>query len=188
MRDFTLLPVRFGTVTHDFASAIPDIRKLLDKRFQEFDRLLSDMEGKVEVGLKALWRDEKAVFEEIVAENAAIRRLRNSLAGRPAEAIRLEAVPLGELVKEALERKKSKEAARILAPLRRLAGRGQENDIIVDRMITNAAFLVEAGRQGEFDGAMAQLDKEWGHRVIFKYVGPVPPYNFVNIVVHWEEL
>lgn len=188
MRDFTLLPVRFGTVTHDFASAIPDIQKLLEKRRQEFDGLLSDMDGRVELGLKALWRDEKAVFQEILAENAAIRRLRNSLAGKPPAAIRREGVPLGELVKEALERKKTREAATILAPLRGLAARVQESDTIVDRMIVNAAFLVDKGREGEFDQAVSKLDKELAHRVALKYVGPVPPYNFVNIVVNWEEL
>ena len=39
MKDFTLLPVRFGTVA-DPASPTRDIQKLLEKRFQELDRLL----------------------------------------------------------------------------------------------------------------------------------------------------
>ncbi|MFH1560617.1 MAG: GvpL/GvpF family gas vesicle protein [Chloroflexota bacterium] len=187
MKEFTLLPVRFGTVAKA-ASATQDIQKLLEKRFQEFDRLLADMEGKVELGLKALWRDEKAIFEEIVAENYAIRRLRNSLAGKPAAALRFEAVPLGEMVKKALGEKKRRETPGVLAPLRRVASRVQENDIIVDRMIVNAAFLVDEGRQGEFDRAVSKLDEELEQRVLFKYVGPVPPYNFVNITVNWQEL
>ena len=29
-------------------------------------------------------------------------------------------------------------------------------------------------------------DAEMQKRVMFKYVGPVPPYNFVNIVIHWD--
>jgi hypothetical protein len=187
MREFTLLPVRFGTVAN-VASATQDIQKLLERRFQEFDQLLAEIEGKVELGLKASWRDEKAIFEEIVAENPDIRRLRNSLAGKPAVALRFEAVPLGEMVKKALEQKKRREAPAILAPLRRVASRIQENETIVDRMIVNAAFLVDEGRQGEFDGAVNKLDAEQGHRVSFKYVGPVPPYNFVNVTVNWDEL
>jgi hypothetical protein len=188
MREFSLLPVRFGTVTNDFASAIPDIQKLLDKRFREFDALLTDMGGKVELGLKALWRDEKAIFDEIVAGNPDIRRLRDSLAGKPPAVVRFEGVRLGELVKAALGRKKSREAATILAPFRRAAIRVQENDVILDRMILNAAFLVDKGSQGEFDQLVSKLDAELGHRVIFKYVGPAPPYNFVNITVNWEDL
>ena len=188
IRDFTLLPVRFGSVTNDFASAIPDIRKLLEKRSQEFDRLLVDMQGKVELGLKALWRDEKAIFEEIVAENQGIRRLRNSLRRKSPEVVRFEGIPLGERVKKALEHKKSREAAGLLAPLRRVAPRVHENEVIVDRMLFNAAFLVDQSREGEFDQAARRLDEEWGHRINFKYTGPNPPYNFVNIIVNWEEL
>ena len=188
MREFTLLPVRFGTVTHDSTSAIPDIRKLLEKRFKEFDKLLVDMEGKVELGLKALWRDEKAIFQEILAENAAIRRLRNSLAGKKTAALRYEAVPLGKKVKEALDRKRSGEAARILALLKRLACRTQQNDVVMDRMVLNAAFLVDQSREGEFDQAVRKLDEEWGRRINFKYTGPNPPWNFVDIIINWEEI
>ena len=51
------LPVRFGTVTAR-ASAHEDIRRLLAKRCQEFQGLLDLMEGRVELGLKALLTDE----------------------------------------------------------------------------------------------------------------------------------
>jgi len=54
-------------------------------------------------------------------------------------------------------------------------------------MVLNAAFLVDEARQVEFDAAVERLDQEMGKRLIFKYVGPVPPYNFVNIVVTWED-
>ena len=188
MREFTLLPVRFGTLTQNSSSAIPDIRTLLEKRFEEFDKLLADMEGKVELGLKALWKDEKAIFQEILAENAAIRRLRNSLAGKKTAALRYQAVPLGEKVKEALDRKRSGEAARILTPLKRLACRTQQNDVVMDRMVFNTAFLVDQSREGEFDQAVTKLDEEWGHRINFKYTGPNPPWNFVDIIVNWEEI
>ena len=187
MREFTLLPVRFGTIT-DSASPIENIQKLLSSRFEEFNRLLRDMEGKVELGLKAFWRDEKAVFEEIVNENADIRRLRNSLLGKPPEAIRFEGIPLGRMVKEALDRKRSQEAAKILLPLRPIAHRVRENDTLVDRAIVNAAFLVDGKREQDFDQAIRRLDEKLNNRVAFKYVGPVPPYNFVNIVVNWQEL
>jgi hypothetical protein len=187
MREFTLLPVRFGTVT-DSTSPLEDVQTLLSSRFEEFNRLLKDMEGKVELGLKAFWRDEKAVFEEIVAENADIRRLRNSLSGKPPGAIRYEGIRLGEMVKEALDRKRSQEAAKILLPLQPIAQRVRENDTLVDRAIVNAAFLVDRKREPDFDQAIRRLDEKLGNRVAFKYVGPVPPYNFVNIVVNWQEL
>jgi hypothetical protein len=36
------------------------------------------------------------------------------------------------------------------------------------------------------DEAVKRLDEEFSDRLMFKYVGPAPPYNFVNIVVNWE--
>ena len=187
MREFTLLPVRFSTVT-DSADPVGAIQKLLSARFKEFHGLLREMEGKAELGLKAFWRNEKAVFEEIVAENADIRKLRNSLSGKSPEAIRFDGIPLGRLVKEALGRKRSQEAARILLPLRPIAHRVRENDTLVDRAIVNAAFLVDKKREQDFDQAIRLLDEKLSDRAAFKYVGPVPPYNFVNIVVNWDEL
>ena len=187
MREFTLLPVRFGTVTNS-TSPLQDIQKLLSNRFEEFQKLLADMEGKVELGLKAFWRDEKAVFEEIVAENAAIRRLRDSLSRKSPEATHFDRIGLGEMVKEALNRKRAKEAAEILPPLRRVAHSVRENEVLADRMVVNAAFLVDKVRGPEFDQAVSKLDEQLSERVALKYVGPAPPYNFVNIVVNWQEL
>jgi len=187
MREFTLLPVRFGTVT-DSASPVQDIRKLLASRSDEFKKLLREMEDKVELGVKAFWRDEKAVFEEIVAENADIRRLRNSLSGKSSEATHFGRIRLGEMVKEALERKRAREGARILLPLRRVAHSVRENEVLGDRMIVNAAFLVDRARETEFDHAVSKLDEQLSERVVFKYVGPAPPYNFVSILVNWKEL
>jgi hypothetical protein len=187
MREFTLLPVRFGTVTNS-TSPLQDVQKLLSSRFEEFHRLLRDMESKVELGLKASWRDEKAIFEEIVAETADIRRLRNSLSGQPPQATHFDRIRLGEMVKEALNRKRAKEAAKILAPLRRIAHSVRENDVLADRMVVNAALLVDKVRGPEFDQAVNELDEQVGERIALKYVGPAPPYNFVNIVVNWKEL
>ena len=187
MMEFTLLPVRFGTVA-DSASPTQDIQKLLRNRFEEFSRLLGDMEGKVELGLKAFWRDEKAVFEEIVAENAGIRRLRRSLSRKSPEATHFDRIRLGEMVKEALNRKRAKKAAEILLPLRRIAHSVRENEVLADRMIVNAAFLVDRSREPEFDQAVRELDEQLGQRIAIKYIGPVPPYNFINIVVNWKEL
>jgi len=52
-------------------------------------------------------------------------------------------------------------------------------------MVLNGAFLVDAAKESDFDEAVQSLDQDFGDRLMFKYVGPVPPYNFVNIVVNW---
>ena len=48
-------------------------------------------------------------------------------------------------------------------------------------MIVNAAFLVDRGWEKEFDSKVAELDRKYAERIRFKYIGPGPPYNFVNL-------
>lgn len=187
MKETTLLPVRFGTIA-DSASSAEDIKKLLAVRFEEFHNLLMEMQDKVELGLKAFWRDEKAIFDEIVAENIDIRRLRDSMSLKSPEAAHFERIRLGKMIEEAINHKKAREATQILTPLRLIACSTKENPLLATRIIVNAAFLVDKAREPEFDREVEQLDKQLGKRMAIKYVGPVPVYNFVNIVVNWQEI
>ncbi len=189
---FTVLPIRFGTVTKPGTTTpVEDIRhKLLDRKSDELGDLYRQMDGRVELGLKALWRDEKAIFEELVAENRAIRTARGALLprmSRPAETTRFDRMRLGETVKAALDRKREKEAKNLLARVAPLAERVQENKTVMDKMVLNAAFLVHKENEAAFDAAVAALNEELGERMVLKYTGPVPPFNFCEIVVTWDE-
>ncbi len=187
MREQTVLPVRFGTVARS-ESPVASVQRLLERRAEEFNRLLCEMEGKVELGLKALWRDEDALFEEIVTEDGEIRALRDALRRRPDGASARARIRLGEMVKAALARKRAGEATGIISSLRGIADRIADNTVLLDRMILNTAFLVRQEREVEFDRAIASLDEELGPRIRLRYTGPVAPYNFVRIVVNWEEI
>jgi hypothetical protein len=50
-------------------------------------------------------------------------------------------------------------------------------------MIINAAFLVEKEKEPEFDQQVHKLADEFGEKIRFNYVGTVPPFNFVNLVI-----
>lgn len=183
MREFVILPVRFGTVGPS-TEAIQE--QVLNGRYEELNRLVAEMEGRVELGLKAFWYEE-VIFQEIVEENPPIRRLSDTLMSRPAEETYYDRIRLGEMVGAAMERKRDEDAEEILARLRPLTYKTRTNKVITDRMVLNGAFLVDQSCEAEFDEAVQKLDAQMGHRLMFKYVGLVPPYNFVNIVVHWEE-
>ena len=58
---------------------------------------------------------------------------------------------------------------------------------MMDRMVLNTAFLVSKNRERECDEVVKRLDEEAGERMVFKYTGPDPPFNFCEIVVNWEE-
>ncbi len=183
MTEFDLLPVRFGTVA---TSAELIENRLLALRYEEFTALLEGMHGRIELGLKAFWH-EGIAFEEVVKENEKARRLRNALQGRSLEESYYERIQLGEEVEKTMNAIRARDEELILSRLKPFSHKTKTNKIVSDRMVLNAAFLIDRENGPAMDEAVKRLDEEFSHRLMFKYVGPAPPYNFVNIVVNWEE-
>jgi hypothetical protein len=181
MEHFTLLPVRFGTVA---ANADELEQRLLKPRYEELTGLLEQMRDRIELGLKAFWH-EGAALEEVVRDNEPIRRMRDSLNGRSLAESYYDRIRLGEAVEKALAQKRARDEEAILSRIRPFVHKTRANKIVSDRMVLNAAFLVDREHGPEVDEAVRKLDAELNDRLMFKYVGPVPPYNFVNIVVNW---
>ena len=61
------------------------------------------------------------------------------------------------------------------------------NDTYGELMIINAAFFVEKEKEPDFDRQVQLLDEKYCQEVTFKYVGPLPPFNFVNISINTED-
>lgn len=184
MEKFTVLPVRFCTI----AEQEEDIKeKVLKARYAEFKHLLNEMKEKVELGVRAIWTNMEEIFAEIVTENKVIAQLKEKIAKETSPSRRHAGMmKVGEMVKEALDRKKEKEAREVLAVLKPLSVDAKENKIYGDRNIANFAFLVKKANERDFDAKIGKLAEEYEPRKEIKYVGPVPPYNFVEIVVTWS--
>jgi hypothetical protein len=71
--------------------------------------------------------------------------------------------------------------------LKTAAVASRSNKPIGDRMILNAAFLVERDREKVFDDAVKEISRRYEDLLNFKYTGPWPPYNFVNIKLKLEK-
>jgi hypothetical protein len=181
MKQYPMLPVRFGTIGEGI-ELIKD--KVLNARYNELKGLLKYVEDKIELGLKALWTNTEALFREIVDENKDIRLLRDRLMSRAVSGQQNQ-VQLGEMVKKALETKKEHEEKAILGLLKDLWVEHKTNNVFGDQMVTNSAFLVQKDREKAFDDVMDRLTTKYNGKMKFKYVGPVPPCNFVEIVVKW---
>ena len=184
MKEFdSVLPVRFGTI----ASGADEIRNLLDRRCSEFKIALRDMDHKIELGVKGIWKNMEVVFKEIVEENQDIKKLKVKLQNDKSKKNIQAKMEIGKMVARAMEKKKEKEAQSIVDALRRTAVNYKLNKAIGDDMFINAAFLVDKGREKEFDNIMDDLSEEYKNRVKFMYVGPLPVYNFINIVIYPDE-
>lgn len=184
MREHTVLPVRFCTIAEEEAQ----IKKVLEKRYNEFVDLLMKMKNLTELGIKALWNNLSEIFKEIAEENYEIKKLKGSLE-KPSllksKAYSLK-VNLGERVKKALDVKKENEARLLIKKLKPFARDFKKNPTHGDSMFLNAAFLVDKEAEEKIDKVVSQLSAGLNGRVKVKYVGPVPVFNFIEIVIHWE--
>ncbi len=183
MRQTTLLPIRFGTLAPN-ENVVRD--KLLTRRHDELCGLLADINGQIEMGLKAIWA-EQAIFEQIMADYDDIRHLRDDLMGRPPAETHYERIRLGQMIEAAMIEKREQDAAIILEQLQPLVNRYRLNQPGSDRMVLNAAFLLDQKDERTFATAIRHLKERLGERMMFKYVGPVPPYNFVNLDIRWTD-
>lgn len=178
-----VLPAAFGMV----ASSDQEVQeKLLKGQLDELHRSLEHIRGRIEVDLRVLWNQD-ALFAEIVAENDNIRALRDSLVGQPPDAAYEERIQLGELTDAAINRKREQQAESIVETLKPLVADMRLNNIFADMMILNAAFLVDKSQEPALGAKVEALAESNGGRQTYNYIGPLPPYNFVNIRLQQEE-
>jgi hypothetical protein len=179
MQEHTVLPMSFGTVfkTKD------DILEFLRSAYDAFADVLNKMENKLEFGLKVLW-DRDAVLQEIEQEDDDIRRLKSEIASQKGSTY-FARMQYGRLVDAALQARSERYVAEIFAALRGVAVAARSNKPIGDRMIMNAAFLVSRAEEPAFDARVKELGVTYD-KLTFKYTGPWPPYNFVNIRLKLE--
>jgi hypothetical protein len=181
MREFTVIPMSFGTV---FRSE-EDVSELLRSTYQAFNDVLDKMQDKIEFGLKVLWDREK-VIADIERSNDEIRRLKDEISRNAQSSTYFARMQLGRLIEAALEDTGNGFVADIHETLKRVAVASRSNKPIGDRMILNAAFLVEREHEKAFDEKVREVSRKYEDLLTFKYTGPWPPYNFVNIKLKLE--
>ena len=179
MRDHTVIPMSFGTIfkTRD------DALELLRSAHDAFDDVLSKMQNKLEFGLKVLW-DRDAVISELEEEDEDIRRLRTEIASQKGSTY-FARMQYGRLLEAALQSRSERYVSGILEELRPTAVAARINKPIGDKMILNGAFLVSRDSEADFDQSIKQVAAQH-EKLTFKYTGPWPPYNFVNIRLKLE--
>ena len=179
MREHTVLPMSFGTMfkTRD------DVTAFLRSAYRAFSDVLDKMENKLEFGLKVLW-DREAVIREIEEEDEDIHRLKTEIAAQKGSTY-FARMQYGRLIDGALQSKSERYVGEIFDRLRDVSVAARSNKPIGDRMILNAAFLVTRDREDEFDARVKALGAAHD-KLTFKYTGPWPPYNFVNIRLKLE--
>ncbi|MEW6275027.1 MAG: GvpL/GvpF family gas vesicle protein [Bacillota bacterium] len=180
MQKYTVLPVSFGTI----CKTEEELSKLLREIYPEAKKNLDRIKDKIEVGLKIFWNKE-TFLQEIGEADPNINRLKKEIAAAKEKGIDpyVLIIQLGQLVEEQVQRKRQSYLHLIYKPLLVHAAEARLNDPITEKMVLNAAFLINKDREAEFDQAVNNLYERFKNRLVFKYTGPWPPYNFVDIKI-----
>ena len=181
MEQQPVLPVRFATIAEDEEK----VKRILKAEYDSFKRLLAKVGDKVELGVKAVFLEN--VYETILGKYQAIRTLKERIAVLPAERTHFERMRIGEMVEEALGTEKQSAADDILAALSPLAAEVKTNSTYGELMIVNAAFFVPKCRETDFDRSVQELGAKYDGRATLKYVGTMPPFNFVTLMIRMED-
>jgi hypothetical protein len=179
MQQHTVIPMSFGTVfkTDD------DIIELLRSAYDAFRDVLNKMQGKFEFGLKVLW-DRDQIIREIEDDDEDIRRLKGEISSQKGSTY-FARMQYGRMIDAALQARSERYATEVFQALRDVSVASRSNKPIGDRMIMNAAFLVSRDLEQAFDARVKEIGQRYD-KLTFKYTGPWPPYNFVNIRLKLE--
>jgi hypothetical protein len=178
MTDFTIAPVKFGTMvkTED------EVIAFLQKGHALLSDQLSKMEGKIELDVVANWELPK-FMAQLRSCNSQIQRKQQEIAQKGDKVSIEDRIALGKLIEPALQAEKARHNQMILQALAKEAIEVCSHELIGDEMIFNAAFLLAKEKEQAFNDLITALDRDLENTVNFRMVGPLPPYSFSTIVL-----
>jgi hypothetical protein len=177
----TIIPMSFGTVFR----TEEDIKEVLKSIYPSLKDVLKQMSGKLEFGLKVTW-DRDRVIEELKRDHEEIHRFHQELTKKHLQSTYFARMQLGRMIEKALAERSADYVREIYDGLRSTCVASRDNKVIGDKMIMNAAFLIDRQKEADFDAAVNKVAQKFSDRLNFKYTGPWPPYNFVNIRLKLE--
>jgi len=198
MRDYPVLPVKFGTILSDETH----LHNLLAQGAELFNRELLRIAGTFQIEVVVLWELSK-VFATI-SEEPTITELKARIVNRPAEETMAERVALGQAVQAALADRRAKLRTHVIQHLQDLALDMVINPSMDDSMVVNLALLVQETQQQALNDRLRTLDESLADfssqgmpiqnissepatldpiPYTIRCVGPLPPYSFASVEI-----
>ncbi|MDP2934807.1 MAG: GvpL/GvpF family gas vesicle protein, partial [bacterium] len=176
MKDYDIVPMAFGII----APSVDEVLRILERAYLQFKMALKNITGKAEFTVQVWWNPQK-ILEELANTNLEIQKLKQELSSKGTILGMPIKLKLGKLIQKEAETCRQTFINDIHAFLRNLSLDSTSNKLIDEEMIANFSFLIEKAREPELDKKMQELGKKYERGLKFKYIGPMPPYSFVNI-------
>lgn len=173
----TVVPMRFGVVMDSDDQVRAD---LLERHGDEIRSLIGQVDGRVQMTLKAFYVEE-ALLRATLARNPELKRRSDALRDRPDEATQQARIALGRDVAEAVELQRRRDEEMLMEPLTAVVDDALVQPVASDRMALNAHLLVARDRRERLDELVQDLSMRHGDRFTFRYVGPLAPFSFTSL-------
>jgi hypothetical protein len=186
MQEYTIIPMRLGT----YVLNEDDVMQVLTKGHRMIKEILEKIEDRIEIDVAATWVDLNMVIKEISGEEE-VKALKQSLLNKKEGITVDDQMKMGMLIKSYLNKKKNEYARTIKDSLKGLCRNMKEYTMLDDMTILNAAFFIDNSMCIPFEKRLDELNDDFNGNVHFKYIGPLPPYNFYVLEIkklQYEEI
>ena len=173
----TVLPMQFGMSMPDEQTVRDELLVTHRPRLEE---LLTQLDGSVQLTVKVVYREDDAL-REVLRGSPALLRMQEQVASLPPDAAHFKKADFGQQVSAHLEHMGSRDGADILSGLVPLSLAHAEGRRLSPYQVLNTAFLVLRESRADFDEAVGAVAKQWQEVADVRYVGPQPPYSFVDL-------
>jgi hypothetical protein len=182
MADRPVLPMRFGVIVPSPAALL----RVIVPRSQELRALLDRIDGRIEVALKASW-NEQVMWREVAAEHPQLAANGRALKTRGEQQTYYDRIELGRAIGTALEEKRADARRRLLESVAPFAVEVKDMALLDDAMFAHFALLVEKTSEPALYQTVQALEQSQTSGLTFRYVAPIPPYNFVTLNLDWDQ-
>jgi hypothetical protein len=171
----TFIPATFGHISENQEQILEVLRENHAGIREELERLA----GKVEMGIKLLW-DVDNIFDFFVSSDRELRNRRDRVFGKSRPTLE-EKLELGAFFDKRLKQERERLGNQIIEALRPLTSEVRVNPPTDEKMVLNAALLIEKAQEKEFEEALYHAARLFDSNFALDYSGPWPPYNFVRL-------
>jgi Gas vesicle synthesis protein GvpL/GvpF len=173
----TVLPMQFGMCMPDDQTVR---HELLVAHRPRLGALLDQLDGTVQLTVKVVYREDDAL-REVLHRSPRLLEMRERLASIPPDAAHFKRADFGQEIAAELGRMGSRDGGEILGALTPLSLAHAEGRLLSPYQILNTAFLVRRESRTRFDEAVGAVAKQWEELGTVRYLGPQPPYSFVDL-------
>ncbi|ARI76456.1 GvpL/GvpF family gas vesicle protein [Halobacillus mangrovi] len=176
-----VVPISFGNVFQ----SLEDTEVLLKNLYPQLAKLFPEVSNKIEIGLKVVGKKEW--LENQVEQNEGVMKQKQNVANKSEAAGYFDRIKLGEMAQNFFNKLKKEVEHDIHESLTKLSVSAKSNETLGEKMLLNGAYLIDRDKEEAFDKKVNDLHERWKGKVDFKYTGPWPAYNFINIKLKVEE-